>query len=1032
MKVSLVTRITFLTLSLSIMASIVLFLLSINQLKENLIEEETNNLENTLYNLQINLQYFYQNQNINQVQTIFSTLYSNENIISAYFFGEHDKVIASTKPSDIGKKASNLTIFKEQTRDYNSYKNMIWVSDDQLSLHGFSPIFILPATPMSTLKRTQNQGGVYIHKSISGNLQKKEHLLYSSFLITLFLLVCFGLYISYYVYIIIGKRINKINQVAKEVSNLNYDINLPETLPDEIGSLYNQFNLMTNTLKEQENSISEQHRNLNEIQKSSHIGTWEYNIKENKIFWSDEVYRIFSIPQTTPLTIELISKNVSEEHVSILRNIYNPTYKIDQQQETKYSIIVNNRTKHILQQCLSKLNKYNEVVCKFGFIQDITEQINFENKISNDANKFLKWKESNFIGIIQSSEKGDIYDANDSMLNMIGYTKKDLAENMINWANITPPEYTHLDLSAIKEASVKGYWTPFEKEYLHKNGHRVSVIIGGSIYKTNPNEYIVFILDISESKKRENENNLLISTLEKNKISLEKSYSKIVNSEKSQSEILNFLLDAVIVINQDGIILSINKATLSLFEYTETELIGKNINILMPEPFKGHHDQYLKNYLKTGKMKIIGKGREVQAIRKNNKTMPIRLSVAELPSSADGQRRFIGSCIDITHEKHQQKEVKRTQKLVALGNLTGGIAHDFNNLLAIINGYSELLSDELDSHDEMQGYLNEIIKAGERGKNLTSKLLNFSTSESSDNKASNICTLVSDNQKSYQNILTTNIHLSLKLPDKIWLVLFPPADFLDVVLNMTINARHAITGKGEFQIEACNQVVAKEVAHNLNLKEGEYVKLILSDTGKGMDEQTQEQIFDPFFTTKGDGGTGLGMSQVYGFTQRVGAHIRINSTLMKGTCISIYFPRHQDNQELEEQTLSTLEVKSYQPQYTILVVDDELALSQLATHVLQLEGYQTLQANCAEQALQIVANHPVDLILSDVIMGGMNGYELYREVKTHYSSIKFLLASGFNEETKIDQEEEALQKNILRKPYLKIDLIQRVAQLLSE
>ncbi len=517
-----------------------------------------------------------------------------------------------------------------------------------------------------------------------------------------------------------------------------------------------------------------------------------------------------------------------------------------------------------------------------------------------------------------------------------------------------------------------------------------------------------------------NEFNLMANDLEKSKYILEK-----YNQE--QKDIFNFMVDAVITINQKGIILSINKSAEKMFGYLPKEVINENVNILMPAPYHAEHDGYLERFINTNDAHIIGIGREVTALSKTNVLIPIRLSVAEIPPTLDGSRRFIGSCIDLTNEKKQSEEKKRTQRLVGLGNLAGGIAHDFNNLLAIINGYSELLSEQIDIQGESKGYLAEITKAGDRGHSLTKRLLAFSRGKMVDYVSCNINTLIQDNKNNLHNSLSTNNKLTLKLEDKIWNILVDPSELLDAILNMAINAKHAMPPPGSLTLTSKNLALDKSQGHQHHLEPGDYVELCIIDTGLGMDEQTLEQIFDPFFSTKGDAGTGLGLSQVYGFVKRVDAHMRVNSTLGEGSSFCIYFPRHiETNKNKINHQDSTNNKHNINETKTILVVDDEVSLNQLASHFLIQAGYNTLTANSAEQALEVLENKKVDLILSDVIMGGMNGYELYRQVKIKYPSLKFLLASGFDEESKVTHDEVDLQMKLLHKPYLKKDLINRV------
>ena len=281
-----------------------------------------------------------------------------------------------------------------------------------------------------------------------------------------------------------------------------------------------------------------------------------------------------------------------------------------------------------------------------------------------------------------------------------------------------------------------------------------------------------------------------------------------------------------------------------------------------------------------------------------------------------------------------------------------------------------------------------------------------------------------------ERTLTARIKLVLDLADNLWSTLLDESDLEDAILNVSINAMHAIEGNGQLTIKTCNQSIDSLQAQQLQINTGDYVMLSITDTGCGMDEQTREKIFDPFYSTKGDKGTGLGLSQVYGFVERSGGAIKVHSKPDHGTQLEIYLPRQIEAQSepLVSKVESTSQVKGNQ---SILVVDDELALLDLTCEILKLNGYQVYRAVNAREALEILETETVDLLFSDVIMPEMDGYELAARVQNKYPGIKILLASGYNEKQHASLATDNLIKNLLAKPYQSKTLLQAINDLLN-
>ena len=266
--------------------------------------------------------------------------------------------------------------------------------------------------------------------------------------------------------------------------------------------------------------------------------------------------------------------------------------------------------------------------------------------------------------------------------------------------------------------------------------------------------------------------------------------------ENDLRNILNGMVDGVITINDKGNILSFNKSAETIFGYKPEDVIGQNVSMLMPDPDSRHHDGYLDNFVATGDAQIIGIGRNVTALRKNGEQFPMRLSVIEYPAKIDGERWFIGSCLDITLQQQQEDQLKRSLKMEALGKLTGGISHDYNNMLGVILGYSDLLADHFKDDPEHLDYVDQIRRAAQRGSDLTQRLLSFSRNRPTKTTMVIINDVLNEDRKMLAKTLTAQIELSMKLNDDLWPVLVDKSCLEDAILNMSINAMHAMPEGG--------------------------------------------------------------------------------------------------------------------------------------------------------------------------------------------------------------------------------------------
>lgn len=385
-------------------------------------------------------------------------------------------------------------------------------------------------------------------------------------------------------------------------------------------------------------------------------------------------------------------------------------------------------------------------------------------------------------------------------------------------------------------------------------------------------------------------------------------------------------------------------------------------------------------------------------------------------------------------EERQRLEAQyyQAQKMDAIGSLAGGIAHDFNNLLVPIIGYVELAMVKLTANHELYPNLERVYKAAERAAALTQQILAFSRKQVLDIKPVNLNDIVTDFKKMLERLIGENIDLQTSLAPSLHPVKVDCSQIEQILMNLAVNARDAMPNGGKLIIETDNVFLDEKYTElYAEVIPGPYVMVAVSDSGCGMDDETKRRIFEPFYTTKGQGkGTGLGLSTVHGIVKQHGGHIWVYSELEMGTTFKIYLPQAE---EAVQTKLSQPEHASQVGTETVLVVEDEEEVRNLVSGTLETYGYEVLKAENAEEGLRIAAAYPtpIDLLLTDVIMPGMNGRELFQQVSTIRPEIKVLYMSGYTDSMIVRDGVLEEGTNYLQKPFTIHGLTQKVRMVLN-
>lgn len=513
----------------------------------------------------------------------------------------------------------------------------------------------------------------------------------------------------------------------------------------------------------------------------------------------------------------------------------------------------------------------------------------------------------------------------------------------------------------------------------------------------------------------------------------QRSEEKLKESEALVYGIMNNTEDAIITIDELGHIDSFNRAAERLFDYGAKEVIGENISILTPEPHKSHHDGYLKDYLRSGKGKILGIGpRELLATTKNGKLIPIDLAVTEM--WVGEKHRFIGVIRDITERTRLRKRLDQTQKMEAIGNLTGGVAHDFNNLLSIVLGNLELLQGTSIDGDQRK-LTKAAIDATYRGADLTKNMLSFARRARLEPTVLDLNQVVMDTQNWSIRTLPATISIETSLLAGLWPIKADLNSTENALLNLIINARNAMPEGGKLTIETSNVRIDEDYAETRDpeLEPGRYVMLAVSDTGCGIAPEIIENIFEPFFTTSAPNeGSGLGLSMVLGFMKQSGGTVRVYSEVGEGTTFKLFFNAEateydaQMKKKHEEQVVPSAGRR-------VLIAEDETGVREVLRVFLAKAGYQVITASSGDEALtKFIENAPIDLLLTDIVMPGrLQGPSLAKELREIKPNLPVVFMSGYASEATVHGNGLRPEDIRLMKPVSQVEMIKAIEKSLQ-
>ena len=499
-----------------------------------------------------------------------------------------------------------------------------------------------------------------------------------------------------------------------------------------------------------------------------------------------------------------------------------------------------------------------------------------------------------------------------------------------------------------------------------------------------------------------------------------------------QAQLLNAVQQAVVATDPSGTVIFWNKFAEALYGWTADEAVGKRIQELTPAPFMREHaadivERTAAGGSWTGEFLIQGK---------SGKAFPALLTSSPIRDDKGNILGLVGVSIDLTDRRSLEEQFRQSQKMDAVGRLAGGVAHDFNNLLTVIRLNTEIIIEGLDPSDPRAEDVKQIRSAADRASALTRQLLAFSRKQILQPRVLDLNTVVTSLEPMLQRLIGEDITISAA-PGARGYVVADPGQLEQVLVNLVVNARDAMPEGGRITIETMNTELDENYSSEHSpVIPGRYIALTVGDTGIGMDKVTKEHAFDPFFTTKEAGkGTGLGLATVYGIVKQSGGYVWIYSEPGLGSTIKVYLPEVSAAAAFTSAVENTGTPRvAARGSETILLVEDEDAVRSLTCRILQKQGYRVLTAEDGRAAMHIATREegPIDMVLTDIVMPGLNGRGLVEKLTGIRPTIKSLYMSGYTDDDIVRRGFVEPSRSFLQKPFTSEVLIQTVRKVLDE
>ncbi|RJQ45789.1 MAG: PAS domain S-box protein [Gaiellales bacterium] len=631
-----------------------------------------------------------------------------------------------------------------------------------------------------------------------------------------------------------------------------------------------------------------------------------------------------------------------------------------------------------------------------GVDRDVTERIQAEEALRESESKFRTLFDMSTDGIFILDMEGNFIDVNRTAHERLGYAKEEMLA--ISVSELDPPEFAARVPERLAQIREHGQ-AIFESAHTRKDGSVMPVEVNSRVieYRGEPALFSV-IRDITERKRAE---------------------EALRESESKFRRLFDLLSDGIFILDMEGGFIDVNRTAHERLGYTKEEMLARRVSDIVPPEIGARTPERIRQIRENGQAIF-----ESAHIRKDGSAMPVEVNARLIDYY--GKPSMFSVIRDITERKlageeqeRLREQLARAQRMESVGRLAGGVAHDFNNMLGVIMGHAEIAKARFDPSDPTFHDLEEVYNAAQRSADLTRQLLAFARRQATSPRVIRLDETVGSMLGMLRRMIGEEIELELEAAPDLWLVRIDPSQVDQIMANLLVNARDAIEGAGKISMSIDNSEVDEATAAGkVGFAAGEYVRISVSDDGRGIDPEILDHVFEPFFTTKGMAeGTGLGLSTVYGIVKQNDGYINVESVPGEGTTFEIYLPRYTGAPEEGGSTAATGTVGGEGE--TVMLVEDEPTVLKMTETMLRRLGYKVITAPGPSEAINLAREHSgaIDVLVTDVVMPEMSGRQLADQVAEIMPGIGCLFMSGYTADVISDHGVIDDDVSFLQKPF---------------
>jgi len=661
-----------------------------------------------------------------------------------------------------------------------------------------------------------------------------------------------------------------------------------------------------------------------------------------------------------------------------------------------------------------------------NFIVAVTRNISDKKQtlaaLKASEEKYRTLQENLPLGIYRSTPQGKILAVNQAFVSILGYKSRFEVLSLSSFDFYLEDKYRQELMARLEK---EGAVTNFEAQLLRNDSTALWASISVKAVKDKNGSILHLdgiVQDIRERKKVEH---------------------ALIESEAKYRTLAETAQDIILMHDLDGKLIYTNEAGLNCLKYSREEVEGMSVvDFIAPED--------REEVIEKQKIRLRGNKElllyNINLIDSEGKHIPFEVS-SSVVKEKEKPAVCLVFCRDLSARKKLEDQLHQSQRMESIGTLAGGIAHDFNNLITIINGLTEISLRNLADDHPIYRDLRSIFAAGKKAEELTRKLLAFSRKQIIHPKITDINIVIADLDKMLRRLIREDIDIEMSLFPQILHIKADPGQIEQILINLIVNARDAISERGDNVIKKIKISTRPIKIEEFDLKEypdsqpGTYILISVSDSGIGMDSETKDKIFEPFYTTKEKGhGTGLGMSTVYGIIKQNNGFISIESKFNQGSTINVYWPSVDEKLQVDDPLIEFLsDDENLRGNECIMVVEDDHDVRYFTSFALRNLGYTVIEAKSGKEALDIArpylssknATESIDLVVTDLIMPGMNGKVLADKIVKLSDSVKILYTSGYSEDYINDENIDLNEEQFLQKPFTIKDLAEKVKHLLT-